>query len=111
MSGSTDSFLTEANRVLRDMAGQQGAAWSAYGEALQRFAESRSELPELWKNVADLYIREAGRSGWSLLHAGAAMYGWALSLAGAKPLHESGGSSGEARGTSGARRQAARRKR
>ena len=101
MSGSTDSFLSEANRVLREMAGQQGAAWRAYGEALQQFSESHSELPELCKNVADLYIREAGRSGWSLLHASASMYGWLLSLAGAKPLHESGGEAaapGPARG-------------
>ena len=111
MSGSTDSFLTEANRVLREMAGQQGAAWRAYGEALQKFAESHSELPELWKSVADLYIREAGRSGWSLLHASASMYGWLLSLAGAKPLHESEGSSSEARGPGHARAHAPRGKR
>jgi len=111
MPGSTDSFLSEANRVLREMAGQQGSAWSAYGDALQRFAESRSELPEFWKSVADLYIREAGRGGWSLLHAGASMYGWLLSLGGAKPLHESGEPSSDARGPSETRGHTRRGKR
>ena len=88
MSGSTDSFLTEADRLLRDMAGQQGAAWCAYGEALQRFAEGRSDTTELMKSIADLYIREAGRSAWGMLHASASMYGWLLSLAGARPVRE-----------------------
>ena len=111
MPGTTDSFLSEANRVLREMAGQQGAAWTAYGEALQRFGESRSELPEFWKSVADLYIREAGRSGWSLLHAGASMYGWLLSLAGAKPLHESETPAREAPGPGQTRGHASRGKR
>jgi len=104
MSGSTDSFLSEASRVLRELAGQQGAAWRAYSEALQRFAESQSELPELWKSVADLYIREAGRSGWSLLHASASLYGWLLALGGAKPLHEAE----QDEGTRGQRRSSGR---
>ena len=86
MSGSTDSFLAEGTRILREIAGQQGAAYRAYGETLQRYADSQIDLTGLLKSSGDLYIKEAARTAWSLVHASASMYSWILSLAGTKVL-------------------------
>jgi len=84
MTGPTNSLLAEGNRILREIAGQQGAAYRAYGEALQRFADSRIGLTDLLKSSADIYVKEAGRTAWSLVHASAGMSAWMLSLAGAR---------------------------
>ena len=84
MSGPTNALLAEGNRILREIAAQQGAAYRAYSEALQRFADSRIGLTELLKSSADIYAKEAGRTAWSLIHAGAGMSAWMLSLAGAR---------------------------
>ena len=86
MSEPTNALLAEGTRVLREIAGQQGAAYRAYGEALQRFADSHIGLTDLLKSSGDIYVKEAGRTAWSLVHAGAGLSAWMLSLAGAKPL-------------------------
>ena len=86
MSGSTNSFLAEGNRFLRELVGQQGAAYRAYGEVLQRFGDSEMDLSELVKASGDIYYKETGRLASNLLRASAGICSWVLSVAGAKPL-------------------------
>jgi hypothetical protein len=86
MPGSTNSLLDEGTRVLRELAVQQGLAYRAYGEALQRFGEDQIGWKELFKTSGDLYFKEAVHTAWSLIRANTNVYAWILSAAGAKPV-------------------------
>jgi hypothetical protein len=79
-------LLDEGTRVLRELATQQGLAFSAYGEALQRFGGNEIGWTDLFKTTGDIYVKEVARTVWSLIRADVNVYAWMLSMAGAKVL-------------------------
>lgn len=81
-----NSLLSEGDRLLRELAVQQGLAYCAYGEALQQFGEKQIGLPGLMKSAGDLYARETVHTTWSLIRTNANIYAWLLSMVGTKPL-------------------------
>jgi hypothetical protein len=95
MPESTPSLLDEAGRVARELAAQQGLAYTAFGDALQRFGDSRLGWTELLKVAGDIYLKEAARSFGSMARANITVYTWLLSLAGAKSLRAEAGSTPE----------------
>jgi hypothetical protein len=85
-SGPPRSLLDEADRVLRELAVQQGLAYASYGEALQRVGENKAGWSDLLKTSSDIYIKEVAQTLWSLIRADINIYAWMLSMAGARPL-------------------------
>jgi hypothetical protein len=84
MAGSKDSLLDEATRLLRELAAQQGLAYSTYGETLQRFGKNEIGWTDLFKASGDIYFKEAAQTVWSLVRANGNFYAWMLSMAGAR---------------------------
>jgi hypothetical protein len=80
MPGSTNTLLDEATRVVRELATNQGLAYASYGEALQRFGESRIDAAELFKAGGELYLKEVVQTAWSLVRADLNIYAWMLNL-------------------------------
>jgi hypothetical protein len=86
MAGSTNSLLDQGNRMLRELALQQGLAYRTYGEALQRFGEDQIDWKELFKTSGDIYFKEVAQAAWSLIRANINACAWMLAAAGAKPV-------------------------
>jgi hypothetical protein len=88
MAASIEARPDGVDHLLRELAVQQGLAYSAYGDALQRFGEGKVGWSDLLKTIADLYFKGATQSLWGVVLVNASAYAWLLSLAGAKVLQQ-----------------------
>jgi hypothetical protein len=75
-----------AGHALRKLAADQGAAYRAYGQALERFGSGEINAGELFRFVGDLYFKEAGRAASGLFNAIAEGVSRGLSSAGVQVL-------------------------
>jgi hypothetical protein len=86
MTTPTESARKSSGEVLREIATHQGAAYRAYGEALERFGHGSLNTSGLLKEAGDLYFREAGRVASGLFSAATEVYSSALGVIGARVL-------------------------
>jgi hypothetical protein len=86
MTTPAESARKNSGEVLREIAAHQGAAYRAYGEALERFGEGTLNTSGLLKEAGDLYFKEAGRVASGLFCAVTELYSSALGTIGARVL-------------------------
>jgi hypothetical protein len=86
MADPTETVRSKGSEVLREIAAHQGAAYRAYGEALERFSTGSLNPSDLLKEAGDLYYREAGRVASGLFSAYTEVYAQVLDTVGARIL-------------------------
>lgn len=90
MSNPAETARRKSSEVFREIAAHQGAAYRAYGEALERFGNGSLSSSDLFKEAGDLYYREAGRVASGLFSAYTDVYALALESVGARVLSVKG---------------------
>lgn len=86
MTTPAGSARKSSDEVLREIAAHQGAAYRAYGDALERFGQGTLNTSGLLKEAGDLYFKEAGRVASGLFSAATEVYSSALGAIGARVL-------------------------